>query len=223
MMNKAPVEIDDDVESLLPWYATRKLAHGDTLLVERALSEVPELTRRYELVLKEQEMTVALNNSLGVPSPRAFHRLSALLDSRQDAAKVGAWKVGKRRTGFFPFLHPRLIACVAVLIALAEAALLAVPFFGPARKGTYWTASVAGKSAEEDGSFLLMSFAPDATAAQIQRFLQAHKASITEGPLPGGIFRVRVSDKALTPEELGSLVSFLRNENSIIRFVAPTN
>lgn len=222
-MNKAPVELDDDVESLLPWYGTRKLAHDDALLVERALSEVPELTRRYELVLQEQKATVALNNSLGVPSPRAFDKLSALLDSRQDAAKVGAWKVGKR-LGLFPFLlHSRLIACVAVLIALAEAALLAVSFFEPARKVTYWTASVAGKSAEEDGSFLLISFAPDATAAQIQQFLQAHKASITEGPRPGGIFRVRVSDKALTPEELGSLVSFLRNESSIIRFVAPTN
>ena len=226
-MNEDPAEVDH-VESLLPWYATRRLAHGDTLLVERALAEVPELNRHYELVLKEQEATVALNNSLGVPSPRAFEKLSALLDNTQGAAEARVLKPGKRQAGkwwniFFPVLQPRLVAVVAVLIALAEAALLAVPFFEPARKGTYWTASVAGKSAEDDGAFLLISFAPNATATQIQEFLQAHKASIKEGPIAGGIFRVRVSDKALTSEELGALVSSMRNESVTIRFVAPTN
>jgi hypothetical protein len=67
-----------------------------------------------------------------------------------------------------------------------------------------------------------MAFVPDATAAQIQRFLEARKASIIEGPIAGGIFRVQVCDKALTTKDLDAIVTSMRNESTIVRFVAPT-
>jgi hypothetical protein len=111
----------------------------------------------------------------------------------------------------------------AALIALIEAGLLAITFFGAAQKGsTYQTASVSRKTAEQDGAFLLIAFAPEATAAQILRFLDAHKASIVDGPAAGGIFRIQVRDKALTAKDLGAIAASMRNESTIVRFVAPT-
>jgi hypothetical protein len=126
----------------------------------------------------------------------------------------------------FSAWQPRSLAfagMAAAFVAMIEAGLLAAMYFGTAQKGaTYQTASVSKKTTEQDGTFLLIAFVPDVTAAQILRFLEAHKASIIEGPIAGGIFRVRVRDKALIPNDLDAIVGSMRNENTIVRFVAPT-
>lgn len=226
MTNEDQVEFDH-VESLLPWYASGKLATEEILHVERALAEVPELRRRYDLILEERSAAVAVNESLGAPSPQAIEKLFARLESAAAGApKSRNFDVGNWLAARFSAWRPRSLAwagMAAALVAMIEAGLLAITFFGAAQKGTmYQTASVSKKTAEQDGAFLLIAFAPDATAAQILRFLEAHKASIIDGPVAGGIFRIRVSDKALTMNNLGAIVASMRNESTIVRFVAPT-
>ncbi|MDQ6703359.1 MAG: hypothetical protein M3Z96_09800 [Pseudomonadota bacterium] len=217
----------DHVESLLPWYASGTLAPEDISRVERALAEVPELRRRHDLILGERSAAVAVNESLGAPSPRAIEKLFARLESDVvEAPKSRNFDVGSWLAARFSAWQPRSLAfagMAAALVAMIEAGLLAITFFGAAQKGTtYQTVSVSKKTAEQDGAFLLIAFAPDATAAQILHFLEAHNASISDGPVAGGIFRIRVSDKALTTKDLGAIVAFLRSESTIVRFVAPT-
>ena len=106
---------------------------------------------------------------------------------------------------------------------MIEAGLLATTFFGAAQNSpVYQTASVSKTTAGQDGAFILIAFAPDAKAAQIVRFLEAHKASIIDGPAAGGIFRIMESDKPLTAKDLGAIVASMRDESAIVRFAAPT-
>jgi anti-sigma factor RsiW len=225
----------EHVESLLPWYASGTLAPEDIRRVEKALAEAPELLRRYYVASQERSAVVDLNENLGAPSPRAIEKLFARLES-------AAAKTPKRRNFVFgnwlaerfSAWQPRSLAfagMAASLVALIEAGLLATTFFTPPQTGaTDETASVSRpasrsiskEAAEQGGAYLLIAFAPDATAAQILRFLEAHNASIIDGPVEGGIFRVRVSDKALTTKDLGAIVASMRNESTIVRFVAPT-
>jgi hypothetical protein len=229
----------DHVESLLPWYASGKLAPEDIRRVEKALAEVPELLRRYYVALQERSAVVDLNENLGAPSPRAIEKLFAQVESAAaEAPKRRNFAFGNWLAERFSAWQPRSLAfagMAASLVAIIEAGLLATTFFtAPQTGATYETASVSRpvskpvsrsisrEAAEQDGAFLLIAFAPDATAAQILRCLEAHKASIIDGPVAGGIFRIRVSDKALTTKDLGAIVASMRNESTIVRFVAPT-
>jgi hypothetical protein len=217
----------DHVENLLPWYASGKLAPEDSHHVEQALAQMPELRRRYDLLLEERVATMAINERLGAPSPQVLESLLARLESEPvKAPKSKNFNIGNWLAERFSAWQPRSLAfagMAVVLVAMIEAGVLATMYFGPAQKGaTYQTASVSQKTAEQNGTFLLVAFVPDATMAQILRVLDAHKAMIVEGPLVGGIFRIRVSDKALTASELGAIVGSMRNESATVRFVAPT-
>ena len=111
----------------------------------------------------------------------------------------------------------------AAFVAIIEAGLLATMYFGAGKNGAmYQTASASKTATGQVGTFVLIAFVPDATAAQILRFLEAHKASIIEGPIAGGIFRIKVCDKALTTNDLDAIVASMRNESTVVRFVAPT-
>jgi hypothetical protein len=216
----------DSVESLLPWYASGKLAPEELQRVEEALAEVPELRRRYELILEERAAAAALNEGLGAPSPRARERLFARLESaapqtpERQHSGPGNWLAG-----LFSAWQPRSLALAgmaAALVAMIEAGVLATMFFGaPYRGTTYETASVSEKSAGGECHFLLLAIAPEATAAQIEHFLETYKASFADGPAAGGIYRIRVCEKSLTANELSAIVAAMRKESSIVRFVAP--
>ncbi len=62
----------DHIESLLAWYATGSLDEDDIRRIERAFTEMPELRRCYDLILEERSAALAVNESLGEPSPQAF-------------------------------------------------------------------------------------------------------------------------------------------------------
>ena len=73
----------DHLEGLLPWYASGTLTPEDVLHVERALARMPELRRRYDLVLEERAAAVNVHESLGTPSPRASKNCSRKLKMRR--------------------------------------------------------------------------------------------------------------------------------------------
>jgi anti-sigma-K factor RskA len=70
----------NDVEKLLPWYATGTLSGRDAQRVEQALAGDRELARRYELVRRELAET-RLNEALGAPSARAMEKLFAAINA----------------------------------------------------------------------------------------------------------------------------------------------
>jgi hypothetical protein len=229
MMTKNETE-RRDIEALLPWHAAGTLSRRDAQRVEAALEHDKDLARQFELVREELSETIHLNETLGAPSTRAMTRLLAGIEaegvrSRKRSLNFAAF-IAERLTMF----SPRTLAFAAVVGMLAivlQAGLLARVYIGePGSEvpAAYKTASApATRSlAPVTGSYALIGFAPQASAADVTRFLETHKAAIVDGPKPGGLYRIRVSAAALPKNDLAAIVKQMQNESKIVRFVAAT-
>jgi hypothetical protein len=219
-----------DIEALLPWHAAGTLSRRDAQRVEAALRQDHDLARQFELVREELGETIHLNETLGAPSARAMERLLAGIEAegakgrKRRSFDLAAF-IGERLTLF----SPRTLAWSAVVGALAivlQAGLLAEHYIGePGVESppAYKTASAPTRGlAPVTGSYALIGFTPQASAADVTKFLEAHNASIVDGPKPGGLYRIRVSAATLPRHDLAAIVKQMQDEGKIVRFVAPT-
>ena len=228
MMTKNETE-RRDIEALLPWHAAGTLTRRDAQRVEAALNEDRDLARQFELVREELGETIHLNETLGAPSARAMERLLAGIEAegakgrKRQSFNLAAF-IGERLSMF----SPRTLAWSAVTAALAivlQAGLLANLYInepGSEVPSAYKTASAPTRSLGPVGSYALIGFSPQASAADVTKFLEAHKASIVEGPKPGGLYRIRVSATALSKNDLAAIVKQMQDDSKIVRFVAAT-
>src|ERR1700749_5048968 len=124
--NMEPTEI----ETLLPWYAAGTLRRRDRQRVEDALGFDPMLARHAELVREELAETIAVNESLGVPSARCMDRLMAAIDAEDNAApKPNSMRAAASKSGsLIAVFSPRTLAVAAsfAVVAIALQALLLV-------------------------------------------------------------------------------------------------
>jgi hypothetical protein len=220
-MNKEAPE--HDVEELLPWHAAGTLSRRDTQRVEQALAEDPELARRYALVREELGETIHLNETLGAPSARAMEALFAKIDAEPARKPAVSLNLGARIAGFFANLTPRTLAWSASAAALAivlQAGLIAGITLKAENPARFQTAS-APSTAPGVGSFTLIRFAPQASFDDINKFLEANKLSIVAGPISGGLYKVRVADKALPKDDLNRIVKKLQ-DNKLVGFIVTT-
>jgi hypothetical protein len=216
------------IEELLPWHAAGTLGRRDAERVEAAIAADQELARRFELVREELAETIRLNETLGAPSGRAMQRLFAAIEQE------GATSPGRRTFGllgraaeFLSGLSPRTLAwsatAAALAIVLQTAIIAGVLLKGASRPGNYEVASAErGDQAAAQGSEVLVRFAPQASAADITRVLQAHRATIVSGPA-SDLYRVRVAPTRLPKDELDAIVKALQSERSVISLVLPAN
>jgi hypothetical protein len=137
---------------------------------------------------------------------------------RLDAVKVSFME---RLGGLIGALSPRKLAYAAAL-AMAVIAAQGVVITGlvPGGPGApqYQTASAPAVS---EGSFVLVSFAPEAKASAIAELLRSVNASITEGPRASGLYRVRIGDKALPQAEAERIIARLQAARDVVALVAP--
>jgi hypothetical protein len=210
-----------DVEELLPWHAAGTLSRRDAQRVEQALAADPELARRYALVREELSETIHLNETLGAPSVRAMETLFAKIDAEPVRRPAMSPNFGARLAGFFANLTPRQLAwsaSAAALVILLQAGLIAGIVLKENQPAGYETAS-APSTAPGAGAFTLIRFAPQASFDDINKFLEANKLSIVAGPVPGGLYKVRVAQTALPKDELARIVKKLQ-ENKLVVFIA---
>jgi hypothetical protein len=116
-------------------------------------------------------------------------------------------------------------ATAAVLAIVLQGGLLAGLYVGERGSETapsFRTASAPTRSFTAAGSYALIGFAPQASAADVTKFLETYKASVVEGPQGGGIYKIRVSAAALPKAELARIVKQMQDESKIVRFVAAT-
>jgi hypothetical protein len=225
-MNAANEYEANEVELLLPWHAAGTLSHRDTQRVEAALASDPELARRYELVREELGQTIELNESLGAPSARAMDALFAKIAAEPARAPALSTNLGARLREFFANLSPRTVAWSASAAALAlvlQAGVIAGIMLkenGSAGTAQYQTASVPSSTTGE-GSYALIRFQPQASAADIDRFLENNGLSLTGGPTGGGLYRLQVSATKLPHANLAGIVKELQKDK-VVGFIAVT-
>jgi hypothetical protein len=222
-MNTANENGRSEIEELLPWHAAGTLSAREAQAVEAALARDPELKRRYELVREELAQTIHLNETLGAPSSRAMADLFAKIDAEPRRHAAPSIHLGARMRAFFASLSPRTLAWSATAAALAimlQAAVIGGILIKEQSAGGYQTASVSG-TASGEGTYALIRFQPQASAAEITRFLESNKLSITGGPAAGGLYRVRIAATKLPKADLEQRVQTLQRDK-IISFIAPT-
>jgi len=218
----------EEIEALLPWHAAGTLSRRDAQRVEAALEDDRDLARQFELVREELSETIHLNETLGAPSARAMEKLFAGIEAepkrRQRRSFDLAAFIGERLTLF----SPRTLAwsaTAAVLAIVLQAGLLAGLYLGePGSEapGAFRTASAPTRSFAPAGSYALIGFTAQASAADVTKFLETHKAAIVDGPKPGGLYRIRVAQAALPKNDLAAIVKQMQDDSKIVRFVAPT-
>jgi anti-sigma factor RsiW len=213
----------DEIEALLPWHAAGTLSREDAARVEAALARDHELARRYALVREELAETIRLNEALGAPSPRPLQRLMTRIESEaaNPARGRGSVAIGRWLEGLLLRLSPRTLAWSAVaaaVVILVQAGFLAALFVGP-QGHSYRTASVEQPGAP--GSYALVGFVAAASAADVTKFLETHKASIVEGPRAGGLYRIRIGEGGLARDKLADIVGRMQQESAVVRFAAP--
>jgi anti-sigma factor RsiW len=205
----------EDIEKLLPWYVTGKLAPSDTRKVERFLAEHPDALSHLQLIGTERQETVLANEAMGWPRAGMSDRLMASLPGSA-ASSRGYGRFA--RFGQFFHMHPALGAQWAglamALLILGQAAFIAVLL---TRAPTYRLAA----GARADGAAALIAFTDDAKASDIARFLADFEATIVDGPKPGGVYKIRLRrlDKS-QPDD--SLLSRLAEHRDIVRIVLPS-
>jgi anti-sigma-K factor RskA len=211
-----------EIEALLPWYAAGTLSRRDANRVERALADDRELARQYDLVREELVETIHLNETLGAPSTRAIERLFAAIDAEvaRPPRHLRWFDLGSRISEFLWSLTPRTLArsaMAAVLAILLQAVIASVIV---KEQGSPSGPELA--SAPNEGSYVLVHFAPQATANDITNFLGAYKAKVVDGPLNMGtpLYRIRLSETKLPKEEVGKISRQMRSESNIVDFIA---
>jgi hypothetical protein len=224
-----------DLEDLLPWHAAGTLDANEAAEVERALAADPELARRFALVREELTETILLNESLGAPSARAMETLFRAIDQdRKEDRRVvrraaASPSLGARIAEFFSPRAMAWTAAAAVVVVMLQAGVIARMALQEPDGGakSYETASFETASAPVTrglniGSYALVRFAPQASMADVNKFLDARNAAIVDGPKPGGIYRVRVAEGSVSRAELGRLVKEMEAAKSIVSFAAAT-
>ena len=208
----------DEIEALLPWFAAGTLSRKDAARVEAALKADNELAQRFELVREELGETIRLNEDLGAPSSRALKSLFAKIDAEPARRPAASFDLAGRVSSFIASFAPRTLAYAGAVAALAivlQAGVITSLVSNRGGDANYKTVSVD----PGQGAFALVRFAPNATAADITKFLEDNKAVVVDGP-KNGMYRVRLAVTGIPKEELARIIKQMQ-DNKNVSVVAP--
>ncbi len=207
-----------DIEALLPWHAAGTLSRRDSDRVERALADDRELSRRYDLVREELNETIHLNETLGAPSSRAMEKLFAAIDAEAPVVKRTSLNLTSRIIEFVSSLSPRTLAyaaSAAVIAIVLQTVVLSTMMVREHRGVSHELASY-----DNGSKHAFVRFAPQATLADVTRFLDANRAILVGGPKKGGLYEIRLTSP-LTQEDYDRAIARMKAETKIVSFVAP--
>src|ERR1700683_1976034 len=208
-MSTAKQSEPSEIELLLPWYAAGTLDARESQQVEAALAADPELARHYEWVVAELAQETLVSEEFGEPSGRDVKTLFAKIDAVPAQKSRSSIDLGARVAEFLASVSPRTLAWSAMAAALAivlQAGFLAGFVLKEKSPGGYETASVPA-NVSGDGSYVLMRFQPQASAADVANFLVTNKLSIVGGRSTGGLYRVQIAPTKLAKADLTRLVA----------------
>jgi hypothetical protein len=188
---------EEDVQELLPWYASGKTTAAETAAIEQKLQGNPRLQAELKLVRQEKQVSVESVKALGEPSPDLLNKMLGQLDGvRQlppivrDEAEARPGFLA-RLFGFAPTPALRFAMVAACLLIVAESAALLKMSGGEPQ--TYETASAP---AAATGPELIVHFQPDAKMSAIAMLLSDLDATVVKGPMPDGAFVIALQKDA---------------------------
>jgi anti-sigma-K factor RskA len=208
-----------DIEALLPWHAAGTLSRRDADRVEQALASDRELARRYQMVREELNETIHLNETLGAPSARAMERLFAAIEAEAPRVKKASFDLFGKVVEFMSSFSPRALAMAGTAAAVAVLVQAAVLTTVVVRDGSGQSMELASASTST-AQLASIRFSPQASAAEVTRFLDLHKAKIVDGPKRNGVYDIQLATSRLPQDELSLRIQKMKAESRIVDFVA---
>jgi hypothetical protein len=213
----------EEIEMLLPWYVTGKLAPADRDRVETYLAAHPSAALALDRVGAERQQTVAANEALTSPSADAFMALVGFPPQRPPNVIQRASRNPLAQAVLELFRRPsphhvRTAALASAALLIAQAATIGW-VLSRDRPVTYQVAS--GENAR-DGVYALVVFADEARVAEIARVLAEFDGSIVDGPKPGGVYKLRLGKEDKTQADADVLLRRLAERREVVRVVLPS-
>jgi hypothetical protein len=188
---------EEDIQELLPWYASGKTTAAETAAIEKKLQGNPRLQAELNLVRQEKQVSVESVKALGEPDPALLNKMLGQLDNVRQLPPIvrdGA----EARPGFFARLFGftptpalRFAMVAACLLIVAESAALLKLSGG--EEQSYQTASAPEAVT---GPELIVHFQPDAKMSAITMLLSDLDATVVKGPMPDGAFVIALQKDA---------------------------
>jgi anti-sigma factor RsiW len=223
-MNKSTTQDQErkEIEMLLPWYVTGKLAPADRQRVETYLATDPTAVLALDGVRAERLQTIAANEALACPPTDPFvglvrsapQRRPNVLQSTRRSLLVAVVEFFSRPNPH----HIRMAALGCAAIIMSQAGAIGW-LLSRDRPVTYKIAS--GENAR-DGVYALVVFADAARAADIAHVLAEFDGSIVDGPKPGGVYKVRLGKEGKPGADAEVLLRRLAERREVVRVVLPS-
>jgi anti-sigma factor RsiW len=210
----------EELQELLPWYATGALSRQEAKRIEQALSDDSELAHHFGLIGEEMAETIQVNEALGAPSAHAFERLMVSIDSEPRTSRAPSHDPLSRIAEFLSGLSARNLswaASAAAVILVVQAGVIAE--LVNSNRGSESTTSVRGVDLSS-GSEVQIRFVSSATASEILGFLQANHLTIVLGPSSDATFRVKA--RQVSKSDLDQLVRTLQ-QSPVVASVLPAD
>lgn len=220
------LDIPDEIELLLPWYAAGTLNERELAQVETYLANNPHVHDQLDLIEDEIGASIHANEAIDGPPAGALDRLMSQIESegagpRQSTNamqdRISQWL--SELAGSFGSPVMKAAGALAALVIVVQGVALGGLLLGSDDGTKFVPASGGEHVVTPSGPAFLVKFAPNASAADITRILDASKLRIVDGPKPGGIFRVAMApdDKA----DAKNVLTKLKLETTIVVFAAP--
>lgn len=223
----------DEIELLLPWYVTGRLAADERARVEAWLQRDPDLARQLPLAAEESTEARRTAEATPVPASLSVERTLAMAlamertQQKQAAANRAVSspgvleRLGAALRDFLvgPEGNFRFAAVAALAIIAVQGAAIAT--FVASREATYQAAG--GAAAPLAGTYALVRFTDTASAKAITDLLTARNMAIADGPKAGGFYRMRIGPSELSQVERDRRLAELRHEAALVSLALPTN
>ncbi len=190
---QGPVE-PQDVEELLPWYATGRISREEARGVEAALSTMPDLAQKLALVQREREAVTLGSEAVPPPPPENLQRLLRQVETTRQARTPKIEKAAKDGDWIGAFFARRQVWQIAFAVACVALVAMGTQLYRPdGIPGTGTTLdTTTGMTGIAAASQLVVVFQPGATSSEIGALLTSLDAVIVDGPRPGSAFVVQL-------------------------------
>jgi hypothetical protein len=212
---------------MLPWYERGQLGASDAKRVEDYLAANPDMANQLALVEEERAESVQMNEMRGAPRAGALDRLMTTIEEHEvnnpslASTKTAIWGWASKLLGApVPASMQWVAGAAAVLIIVQGVSLGVLMTSGPQQGAGYETASGPSQSVTL-GTFALVQFAKSARAEDINQFLTEKGFTIVDGPKPGNVYKVRISDEALEEAKRDTILKELLSQPKVISFAVP--
>lgn len=215
----------EEIEMLLPWYVSGKLAPRDHRRVEDYLKAHPNIAHQLKLIEGEAEASISSNEAISGAPAGSLDRLLADIaayEKKRTLAnlprRLWAWTESIANDVTAPKLR-WAAAGVAAVIAI-QAVTIGVLLVGEGTHPQFKTASGEKTEPATTGVVALVRFTPEASMNEIGSLLETFRATIVAGPMPGGIYRIKLSAENLSDKDAQALIERFKSSNKMISFAA---